>query len=247
MERGDRAPVATFYAQNLPSAAGEVFLGDAAAHHAAVRRLAEGQTIRLTDGCGRIAVASVERLTKRELGAVVERIDSVAPLPLLELLLPVADRDRMLWLAEKATELGVSVWQPVLFARSRSVSPRGEGDGFAAKVRTRMIAALEQSGGAWLPAIRRETSLDAALSSVSASHRYVLDPGGERFDASTAGQGVAVVFGPEGGLERAERDRLRDGRWRPVTLAPTTLRFETAGIAAVSILRAATTTVGGED
>jgi 16S rRNA (uracil1498-N3)-methyltransferase len=109
-----------------------------------------------------------------------------------------------------------------------------------------MIAALEQSGGAWLPALRRETSLDAALAAVGAPRRYVLDPAGQRLDPSNAGDGVAVIFGPEGGFERAEEDQLRDGGWSPVTLAPTTLRFETAGIAAVSILRAATIPVGDE-
>ncbi len=247
MERGHRALVATFYAPELPPEGGEVPLGEAAAHHAGVRRLAEGDLVRITNGCGTVGSASVTRLTKREFLAAVETVHSTDALPLLELLVPVADRDRMLWLAEKATELGVSIWQPVLFARSRSVSPRGEGDGFASKVRARMIAALEQSGGAWLPEIRREIALDAAIARVTAPRRYVLDPAGERLDSSGAGDGVAIVLGPEGGLEPAEREHLRASGWSPVTLAPTTLRFETAGVAAIAILRAATTTGHGED
>jgi 16S rRNA (uracil1498-N3)-methyltransferase len=245
VERGHHAPVATFYAPEF-SPGGEIPLGEAAAHHAGVRRLAEGDPVRITNGCGTVGTASVARLTKREFVAAVEAVHSIEMPPLLELLVPVADRDRMLWLAEKATELGVSVWQPVLFARSRSVSPRGEGDAFAAKVRARMVAALEQSGGAWLPEVRRETILDTAITRVTARRRYVLDPNGRRLDSSTAGDGVAVVFGPEGGLESAEQDQLRANEWRPVTLAPTTLRFETAGIAAIAIFRAATTMVNGE-
>jgi 16S rRNA (uracil1498-N3)-methyltransferase len=247
VERGRRAPVATFYSPELASAGGEIALGEAAAHHAGVRRLAEGDFVRITNGRGTVGFASVTRLTKREFVAVVETVHSADALPLLELLVPVADRDRMLWLAEKATELAVSIWQPVVFARSRSVSPRGEGDAFAAKLRARMIAALEQSGGAWLPEVRRETALDAALARVTASHRYVLDPAGGRLDASGVGEGVAIVLGPEGGLEPTEREHLRASGWSPVALAPTTLRFETAGIAAVAILRAATTTVHEEE
>lgn len=247
MERGHRAPVATFYAPDLPPEGGEVTLGEAAAHHAGVRRMAEGDRVRVTNGCGRVGSASVARLTKREFVAAVETVHGAAALPLLELLVPVADRDRMLWLAEKATELGVSIWQPILFARSRSVSPRGEGDAFAAKVRARMVAALEQSGGAWLPDVRRETSLDAAIGRVTARHRYVLDPAGGRLDSARAADGVAIVLGPEGGFEPAEREHLRATGWSPVTLAPTTLRFETAGLAAIAILRAATTRVHGEE
>lgn len=246
MERGDRAPVATFYAAELAPGTNELSLGDAAAHHAVVRRLAEGEVVRLTDGCGRIAMASIERLSNRELVAAVREVDTVEALPLLELLVPVADRDRMLWLAEKSTELGISVWQPVLFARSRSVSPRGEGDAFRAKVRARMIAALEQSGGAWLPELRRELPLDAALPGATARRRYLLDRTGRRLTTDGAANGAAIIFGPEGGIEPTEYDRLRDHGWSPVTLSSTTLRFETAGIAAVAILRAATTTVGDE-
>jgi 16S rRNA (uracil1498-N3)-methyltransferase len=246
VERGHRAPVATFYSPELPLELGEVSLPEAAAHHAAVRRLAEGDLVRITNGSGRVGAGPVTRLAKRELLAAVETVQTVKPLPLLELLVPVADRDRMLWLAEKATELGVSVWQPVLFARSRSVSPRGAGDAFAAKVRARMIAALEQSGGAWLPEVRLEIPLDAATAGVIARRRLVLDAAGKRLDSFGADDGVAVVVGPEGGLESAERDHLRAHGWSPVALAPTTLRFETAGIVAVAILRAATTTVHRE-
>jgi 16S rRNA (uracil1498-N3)-methyltransferase len=156
----------------------------------------------------------------------------------VHLLVPVADRDRMLWLAEKCAELAITTWQPVIFARSRSVVPRGEGDAFAAKVRARMVAALEQSGGAWLPEIRRELSLEEAVARVSTRGRYLLDRGAQPLDATEAAEGAAVAFGPEGGIEPEERALLEHLGWRRAALAPTTLRFETAGTAAVAVLRA---------
>jgi 16S rRNA (uracil1498-N3)-methyltransferase len=246
VERGDRAPVATFHAADLALSAEELSLGEAASRHAAVRRLSVGDEIRLTNGAGMLRRGVIRRLTRRELVAAVGAAEEAPQLPLLELLVPVADRDRMLWLAEKCAELGVSVWQPVAFSRSRSVVPRGEGEGFAAKVRARMVAALEQSGGAWLPEVRQELPLDRALASVTARARYVLDPAGGRLDAADATDGAAVVLGPEGGIEPAERSMLRALGWNPIALAPTTLRFETAGIAAVAILRAGTITVNRE-
>ena len=54
-------------------------------------------------------------------------------------------------LAEKVTELGVTSWRPVVWRRSKSVSPRGEGPTFQGKVRGRMTSALIQSGSGWLP------------------------------------------------------------------------------------------------
>jgi 16S rRNA (uracil1498-N3)-methyltransferase len=246
VECGDRAPVATFYAPDLSPSADEVSLGDAAAHHAGVRRLSAGDQVRLTNGAGTVGLGTIRRLTKREMVAEVGEVEQMPSLPTLELLAPVADRDRMLWLAEKCAEFGVSVWQPVIFSRSRSVVPRGEGEAFAAKVRARMVGALEQSGGAWLPHVRRELPLERALASVTAGARYVLDPAGRRIDLADAADGAAIAFGPEGGIEPSEHRLLQAAGWKRVALAPTTLRFETAGIAAVAILRSRTITVNPE-
>jgi 16S rRNA (uracil1498-N3)-methyltransferase len=48
-----------------------------------------------------------------------------------------------------------------------------------------------------------------------------------------------LVFGPEGGLEPGERERLAAAEWMPASLGRTTLRFETAGLAAAAVVRAA--------
>jgi 16S rRNA (uracil1498-N3)-methyltransferase len=206
-----------------------------------------GDRVRLTNGSGRVGDATIATLRKGDVVVTVEQVASVPPLPSLEMLAPVADRDRMLWLAEKCAELAITVWQPVIFARSRSVSPRGEGDAFAVKVHARMVAALEQSGGAWLPEVRRELPLGAATARVRAPVRYLLDRQGSALDVAAARTGAAIVLGPEGGLEPAEHRLLVDSGWRPAALAPTTLRFETAGIAAVAILRAAVSPTYAEE
>jgi 16S rRNA (uracil1498-N3)-methyltransferase len=238
VERGDRAPVATFYAPDLPLDAAEVLLGESVARHAGVRRLSEGDTVRLTNGAGAVGFGAIRSLGKRAMVVALRAVERVPAPPRLEVLAPVADRDRMLWLAEKCAELGITVWQPVIFSRSRSVAPRGEGEAFMAKVRARMAGALEQSGGGWLPEVRRELSLEGAVAAVSAQTRYVLDRAGGRLDPAEARGGAAVIVGPEGGIDPDEHELLNRSAWRRVALAPTTLRFETAGIAAVAILRA---------
>jgi 16S rRNA (uracil1498-N3)-methyltransferase len=162
----------------------------------------------------------------------------VPPPPAIDLFVPVADRDRMLWLAEKATELAIASWHPVRFHRSRSVSPRGEGPSFADKVRGRMIAALEQSAGAWLPAIHPEIGLESLPALVAAGQRLLLDVEGVPLLQQRERGAASLIVGPEGGLEPDERSRLIHDGWIPVSLAPTTLRFETAGIAATAVLRA---------
>jgi 16S rRNA (uracil1498-N3)-methyltransferase len=50
---------------------------------------------------------------------------------------------------------------------------------------------------------------------------------------------TTLLFGPEGGLEPDERHALLAAGWQPARLAGTTLRFETAGLAAAAVVRAA--------
>lgn len=213
-------------------------LDEGAAHHARVRRLELDEPVHLTDGKGTIAAGRLARLAKSELDVTVDETRQVAPPPPLHLFVPVADRDRMLWLAEKAAELAVSVWQPVVFQRSRSVNPRGEGDAFAAKVRARMIAALEQSRGAWLPEIRRELPVAGAALAAPSLDRFVLDRDAAPLSRHSPRPDAAIALGPEGGMDNAELRTFLDHGWRAASLGTTTLRFETAAIAAVSLFRA---------
>jgi 16S rRNA (uracil1498-N3)-methyltransferase len=242
VERADHAPVATFHAPGAWGGEGGAHaeLDEAAAHHAGVKRLAIGDVVRLTSGSGRRARGTISALGKRRLTIALEGpVEQVAPLPRVELWAPVGDRERMLWLAEKAVELGATTWRPIVYRRSRSVSPRGEGDAFHEKLRLRMVSALEQCGGAWLPEIETETTLDAALSASAGVMGLLLDAEGPRL-ASLDGSilaPVAIALGPEGGLEAAERDAFVGAGWRPASLGANVLRFETAGIAALAVVR----------
>ena len=129
----------------------DVELDESAAAHARARRVGPGEPARLLDGKGGVAQGIISTLGKRSLTVQVQEV-ARTPRPLqLEVIVPVADRDRMLVAAEKCAELQVTAWRPALFSRSRSVTPRGEGPKFREKVEARMRSALEQSGGAWMP------------------------------------------------------------------------------------------------
>jgi 16S rRNA (uracil1498-N3)-methyltransferase len=210
-------------------------LGEAEARHAKVRRMVVGEQLRLVDGAGTIAWGQLVRLGRSEAAVEIARLELVEPLPEIHLLTPVADRERMLTLAEKATELGVSSWRPVLWRRSRGVSPRGEGISFHGKVRSRMIAALTQCGGAWLPAMHPEALLPHAVAAAPMGERWLLDAEGEPATLRVTDPPITVAVGPEGGIENDERDALLEAGFKPVKLAPLTLRFETAAIAALAL------------
>ena len=230
---------ATFHAPDPLVAGATVTLGEAAAHHARVRRLEVGERVRLTDGAGTLATGTIVRLAKGSVAVETEGVESREAPPAVHLLVPVADRERMLWLAEKCAELSATSWRPVLWRRSRSVSPRGEGTVFRQKVQARMIAALEQSSGAWLPAIFPEATPENAIAAAPSGARLLLDAEGEPALRAALAPPVTLAVGPEGGLEEEERAALLAAGFRPVALGATTLRFETAGVAALALARAA--------
>jgi 16S rRNA (uracil1498-N3)-methyltransferase len=215
----------------------ELELPDDAAQHVRVRRAREKDALRLVNGRGAVGAGSVLEVGKRAVRAVVTQVEQRPRPRALIAIIPVADRDRMLWAAEKCVELQVTRWQPVLYERSKSVSPRGEGEKFAAKVRARMASALEQSGGAWLPEVNAEIEAADAWS-IEAGCRLLFERDGNPVIGAVTSDTAAIAVGPEGGFERKEiEDALRHG-WSKVSLGPATLRFETAIVAAAAVIRA---------
>lgn len=239
MDSGRSSSVATFFLDGPLEAAATVELGESEAHHVRVRRLTPGERVRLINGAGTAALGALARVTRGSVTVAVEHASRVLPLPPIHLLAPVADRERMLWLAEKATELGLTSWRAVAWRRSRGVAPRGEGETFHGKVRARMISAITQSGGAWLPAILPDVSTEEVVETSHPGMRFLLDGAGEPMLTAPVSAPLTIAVGPEGGLDDDERGRLIRAGWMPVSLGRTTLRFETAGTAALSIARAA--------
>lgn len=239
MECADRRPVATFFAAEELAVGAPVTLSEEAAHHIRVARVGVGDCVALRDGAGRAAVGVLVKTGRSSALVDITEISEVPRPVAVHLLAPVADRERMLWLAEKSTELGVASWRPVVWRRSKSVSPRGEGPTFQNKIRARMISALEQSGGGWLPDIFPEATVERAIAAAPLGTRLLLSQDGEPIAGVPMRAPITLALGPEGGMEEMERDQFLGAAFLPVKLGSTTLRFETAGVAAVAIVAAA--------
>jgi 16S rRNA (uracil1498-N3)-methyltransferase len=239
----DRRPIdAQFVAPSAFGLGSEVTLGPDAAHHMNVLRLDFGARIGVVDGAGHAGAGTLVRLGRREAMVAIDQVWTVERPPAVHMIVPVADRDRMLWMAEKCTELGAASWRPVEWRRSASVASRGAGPAFQEKVRARMVAALTQSRGAWLPEQFAETSLADALSAAMPGIRVFLDPSGApllQVLAPPLAPPVTIAVGPEGGVEEPERAVLAGAGFVRASLGPAILRFETAGVAALGAVQAA--------
>lgn len=243
-EPHDREGVASFFVPDTLLVPGNALaLGEEVARHVRARRLGLGAHVLLLDGEGRSARATLVRLVKGSVTADIEDVTAIGAPPPVHLLVPIADRDRMLWLAEKCTELGATSWRPVMYRRSRSVKPRGEGPTFTARLRARMASALEQSGGRWLPAMYPDATLERALGALPSGARLLFDADGAPILSPPAVGAIVgaatVAIGPEGGLEEEEIERFLSAGFQRVALGGNILRFETAAIAALAIVRSA--------
>lgn len=227
----------------LPLAAGaELSLPPQAARHAQVRRVQPGDMLQLFDGGGSDWPATVLAVGRSEvrvrLGDAVAVASELAFPVTLALGMPA--NERMDWLIEKATELGVARVQPLLTERS-VLRPAGER---AAKRRAHWqavaAAACEQCGRARLPEIEPVRTLAEWLPLAPAGLRLLLslDPAARALPALAAAPGTAVctLSGPEGGLSATEEAAARATGFAPAALGPRVLRAETAPLAVLSWL-----------
>jgi 16S rRNA (uracil1498-N3)-methyltransferase len=223
-------------------AGGELTLSaSAAAHVGRVLRLGVGAQLTVFDGTGGEYAATIveSRGTVLRVRLGTHRcIERESPLK-ITLAQALARGERMDWVIQKATELGVAVLVPLVTERSVVKLDAHQADKRREHWRGIVIAACEQCGRNRLPEILPPAPLGEFLSTARDGTRVLLDPAAEA-GLQTIGTvpGVTLLIGPEGGLSPDERTLAIDAGFRPVRMGPRVLRTETAAIAALSALQA---------
>ncbi|BDZ53257.1 16S rRNA (uracil(1498)-N(3))-methyltransferase [Agromyces marinus] len=216
--------------------------GDEARHAVTVSRLRVGEQVSIGDGRGRVVHGPVTVAEPRRLRIEVEAVDDEPEAsPRLTLVQALAKGDRDELAVQAATELGVDRIVP--WSASRSVS-RWEG-AKAAKGRARWASivreAVKQSLRARLPVVE-DVATTRGLPGVLAGERMLLLVPGARTrlaDIRPDGRDLALVVGPEGGIDPAEIERLVEAGAEAVRLGEPVLRTSTAGPAAIAVLSVA--------
>ena len=216
-----------------------------AARHVQVLRMQPGGLITLFSGeqdSGEFA-ATIEHMGRSEVRVKVGTHLAVErePKRQVHLAMGVPANDRMDWLVEKATELGVVSIQPLMSERSVLRLSGERADKKRAHWQAVAVAACEQCGRNQLPLIHPVMSLAAWLAALPASKEarllLSLRPEAQAL-ASMLGKSGEVTFlsGPEGGLSLAEEEAALARHFTPVSLGSRVLRAETAGLAALAAL-----------
>lgn len=212
-------------------------LPESDSHHAVkVLRMREGDELQVIDGRGTAYTCRLADAHRKH--AAVEIISSTPmPLPWTQQLAvavaPTKHLDRMEWLVEKMTEVGVNTIIPLLCERSERREIKTE------RLEKIAVSAMKQSLKATLPTIMPMTPLRELIKTMPDAQRVVAycDPSIPRVDfAQTyeAGRDTLILIGPEGDFSPSEIKMTLDAGFRPVTLGSNRLRTETAALYALS-------------
>ena len=222
-----------FVEQPLIEGATLTVSGNSAHYLVGVMRLKEGAPVKLFDDISGEYLAAISHVGKRDLDLTVEtKLRDREVTPDLWICQALIKKDRFDWVAEKACELGVARFVPMLTARC--VVDKVKED----RLRAHMIEAAEQCERTALPQIAPLTKLDAMLKHWPSERAlYFCDErgGAPALEAIKCGRG-AVLIGPEGGFTDNENAAIRaHPNARPVSLGPRILRADTAAVAAMAV------------
>ena len=222
-----------------------VSLGEAQTHYLLhVLRAKPGNRVLLFNGRDGEWLAEIMEAGKRGVTVTcLKQTEPQASAPDIWLAFAPVKKTPSDYLVQKAAELGVSVLIPV-FTR-RTIVNRVNQERMAANA----IEAAEQSARLSVPEIRESVTLEKLLASWPQERRLLFcDEGGDAKAMTQAaresrGGPTAILTGPEGGFDPAERAALRALPFVvPVTLGPRILRADTAALAALAVWQS----VGGD-
>ncbi|MFA9200642.1 MAG: 16S rRNA (uracil(1498)-N(3))-methyltransferase [Cypionkella sp.] len=212
--------------------------GNPAHYLARVMRVAPGDTVVLCDDATGEWAARVTQVGKRTVTLeIAQRLRPREAVPDLWLCPALIKKDRFDLVLEKATELGAAAIRPVVTRRCVADKLNLE------RARAVTVEAAEQCARTALPTLAEPVPLDRLLRDWPGERTlfFADESGGEPAARAFARPGpAALLTGPEGGFDDAERAAIRAlPQAVPISLGPRVLRAETAALAALALWMAA--------
>jgi 16S rRNA (uracil1498-N3)-methyltransferase len=205
-------------------------------HCIKVLRKTTGDIIRITDGKGSFYDATITTANSSQCAFRVDQTITT-PLPLWHIhiaIAPTKNADRIEWFVEKSVELGVHAITLIECENSERTYQKTE------RLTKVAVSAMKQSLKAWLPEIHPLTKVDSLISSATAKQRFIayVDQSNPSHlqTLATKNESYLVLIGPEGDFSNSELTSAMEHGFLKVSLGPSRLRTETAGMAACHIL-----------
>jgi 16S rRNA (uracil1498-N3)-methyltransferase len=228
-----------FYFTTLSKQVDEFVLNENSSRHIVqVLRMGPGEKLRLTDGKGLSALATIREANKKRCIVNIteknirERDNRQVRIGLSLL----KNASRFEWFLEKATELGISEIIPLKCARTEKQQFRTD------RMQGILESALIQSQQVWMPILQEPKNFAEWVGQVNADQKFIAhcEPGAKRrlsemIDTHLSSQ--LLLIGPEGDFTEEEIQRALDARFLAVELGENRLRSETAAVAAAAVMK----------
>jgi len=217
----------------LPDAPGEHILieGDEAKHAIRVKRVIEGDLIRLLDGKGGVLLTRVVD-ARRTLQLVVESFDHESkPRLMLEMATASPKGPRLDKMIDMLGQVGATQWRPLSTKRG-VVEP---GSNKIDRMERICCESAKQSLRAWPMTIGSPLSFQSALATDDGLRLVIADASGGDYQSGGAGR-VRALVGPEGGWTDDELRAAQSAGAQVVSLGPHVLRIETAAVVLASLI-----------
>lgn len=210
-------------------------------HCVRVLRLIEGDEIEVIDGSGTLYRCRIALAHAKHCGVEILSHEACPPhwgAKIIIAVAPTKNLDRIEWMAEKCTEMGIDRITPLLCRHSERKVLKTE------RLHKILVAAMKQSLKAQLPQLDELTPIGDIIGEKCDSQRFIAYcdeslPRDERrslaqvYDPS---RDAVVMIGPEGDFDPVEVEAALKAGFVPVTLGDSRLRTETAAIMAAAIM-----------
>ena len=201
-----------------------------------VLRLGKGDSLYVFDGQGKEYLYGIEAIAKKSVSIKMESLfrDSPAGNRRITLGFPLAKEDKIDFILQKATELGVEGFIP--FVCERSLKNKVT-DKKLERWKRIIIEALRQSERLWMPSLKEVLDFQDIIN-VDCKVKLVASVNGEKVSNILNGQEeeVFILVGPEGGFSLPEYNQLEQSNFKLLKLSSHILRVETASIFSVGLI-----------
>lgn len=214
-----------------------VLLSEDEAHHCLqVLRAKDGEIIEIINGKGDLWEAQLNISSKKHFNIQIlqQKVSQEPNTAKCSLAVALTKNiDRIEWLVEKATEIGLVNFYPIITHRTERKQLRID------RLEKIVLAAMKQSQRLWKPEIFEPLPFEKFINLSLESHRFF---GHCETDFSknplsqiyTKGQQALIMIGPEGDFTEEEIKMAIDNNFQAVSIGEARLRVETAAIAACS-------------
>lgn len=209
-----------------------------AAHALRVLRMKEGDSIMCTDGQGMLYECTIAMASKRDCIVSIDNEQAWNKTWRSGIHLAVAptkNMDRMEWLAEKATEIGIDSLTFIHAANSERTVVKEE------RVDKILVSAMKQSHKACKPELHGMTRMAQLLAASFTGQKFIAHcyegTKPHLMDVCSPTEPTLVLIGPEGDFSIEEVETALAAGFTPISLGESRLRTETAALAAVHIMQ----------